>query len=252
MQNTKALTLSLFLIVGCAGEPFSANQDEIESENTAGNQNFSGSGNIVGSGTGETPNKISNLGGNGGSSSPNMAGTESAGAGTAGQINVSNGGANNGTAGTSGVCIPKTCNTISFEKTKTIGRSCGVVDDGCGNVLDCGECQDWLKCGAGTPIGNKEDGGDINNPADLSQSTKPDGIPNICAPKKCAWIRSDFNQNTCITNNPGYAYPLLCPFWNESLGLKDNIIKPYDDCVTQYEPGFASANVVWCCKSSHQ
>lgn len=37
-------------------------------------------------------------------------------------------------------CKPKTC--------KELGKNCGVVADGCGNVLECGSCADGLPCGA--------------------------------------------------------------------------------------------------------
>ncbi len=38
-------------------------------------------------------------------------------------------------------CEPKTCSEL--------GRNCGITDDGCGGVLDCGGCPGGLTCGGG-------------------------------------------------------------------------------------------------------
>jgi hypothetical protein len=40
-------------------------------------------------------------------------------------------------------CQPKTCDQL--------GARCGAIDDGCGQMLDCGECPAGQACGARMP-----------------------------------------------------------------------------------------------------
>lgn len=75
------------------------------------------------------------------------------------------GSAGNSVGGT-GPCIPITCFTYGVRNG---GDACGIVDDGCGNYIDCGGCGNArLGCGADSP------------------SKK--GTPNICN------ILCDFNS----------------------------------------------------------
>jgi len=69
---------------------------------------------------------------------------------------VSNGGAGGSTGGVentggTGVCTPKTCLTIAVELaggvTDPVPEACGLVDDGCGNIIDCGGCEFPTECG---------------------------------------------------------------------------------------------------------
>lgn len=75
-----------------------------------------------------------------------------------------------GTGNTGGTCVPKTCLTIAVElaggQTDPIPEACGIVDDGCGNLIDCGGCEQGI-CGGGSLLT------DIPFEAD-------DGIPGLC------------------------------------------------------------------------
>jgi hypothetical protein len=73
-----------------------------------------------------------------------------------------------GMGGSVGVCTPKTCLTFAIETTGSNElNACGLIEDGCGNYIDCGGCESLDRCGGGSL--NREDGGEND-----------DGIPNIC------------------------------------------------------------------------
>ena len=72
------------------------------------------------------------------------AGTEADGqAGASGSAGAAGG------SGGSGPCVPKTCLTYAVEHGGT--DACGIVDDSCGNVIDCGGCDNGQKCGGLPP-----------------------------------------------------------------------------------------------------
>ena len=80
-----------------------------------------------------------------------------------------------GTGGFEDPCIPKTCLTIAVELnsgvTDPVPDACGLVNDGCGNIIDCGGCSGGKFCG----------GGSLNTEYEpFSWGELDDGIDNLC------------------------------------------------------------------------
>lgn len=73
--------------------------------------------------------------------------------GAAGSINGTGGTVNTGGSSTGGIqntggseCVPKTCMTLGIEMSDsdTGAYACGVLEDGCGNYIDCGTgCEEF-------------------------------------------------------------------------------------------------------------
>jgi hypothetical protein len=59
--------------------------------------------------------------------------------GDAGSDDGGNGGTTTGGSGGTNGCVPTTC--------EAEGKNCGRIDDGCGRVLECGNCADGCTCG---------------------------------------------------------------------------------------------------------
>lgn len=192
------------LVFGCSSSTTN------EASETGG---MAGQAGAAGSGSGG-----SDSGGNSGSGGiAGQAGSNSGGVGNTGggAGSPSGGGGNSGGTG-GGVCVPKTCDTYSFQKTGKIGLACGIItDDGCGNVLDCGTCKNPIQgCGAGP---------------DPSLPTES-AIPNICNGKCLATISlqcpkvsgyNDTYKMFCTVNDKsispilgGYDYFQYCAWTN--------------------------------------
>ena len=95
--------------------------------------------------------------GSGGSASGGAAGDAgSAGTGNVGGVGGSAGSAaGSASGGTGGTCVPKTCLTIAYEKSggNPEAEACGIVSDGCGNVIDCGGCEwEYAECSSVTKM----------------------------------------------------------------------------------------------------
>lgn len=134
-------------------------------------------------------------------------------AGFAGMAGV----AGSNTGGSGGSCIPKTCETYSYDNTGNTDLACDVIQDGCGNVINCGDCSDPMHTCGGKPNPR------LNDP----------GTPNICA-GKCT---GEAHPSCPGVNN----YKLTC---TADFDKNNAPPQPYHDCVWQKETildGF------WCC-----
>ena len=225
MKHLASLSLITFTI-GCSAGPGFTSVDEGggaggEPTGIAGQTNVGG-GNPIGIGLTGSGNDTSSVGGNsaiggnpatGGNPGGNPAGGENSagnGGNPAGGEN-SAGSANGGNGNTGTTCIPKTCLTIAVELAGTTEGppdACGIVEDGCGNVIDCGGCVDPLygshsRCGLTFFADNDF----------LFEGTTHE---NLCAP---ACVRSPSPQNsdygcayrtwevTCVSNHNELPWP---------------------------------------------
>lgn len=120
----------------------------------AGAPNVGGNIGYAGSPLGETGGETSVS--SGGQVTTGGIGTQTGGTGnetqTGGTLPVGGsgtGGSVEPTGGT-GPCVPKTCLTIAVElaggQTNPVPDACGLVNDGCGNLIDCGGCVEG-ECG---------------------------------------------------------------------------------------------------------
>lgn len=113
----RLFVFALLWLAACSGESFT--QGERDGGAGAGGDGIGGDG-----------------GGGGGASTTTT--------GTAGSSTTSHGGggANSGgggSGGSGGTCVPtKTCEGEKYN--------CGLLDDGCGNMLDCGPYSNWTQC----------------------------------------------------------------------------------------------------------
>ncbi|HET9956778.1 MAG TPA: hypothetical protein VFQ61_19920 [Polyangiaceae bacterium] len=98
-------------------------------------------------------------GARGGTAGTDSGGTSNRG-GTGGVINIGGGNA----------CVPHTC--------ESLGTSCGTVADGCGEILNCGECEADGLCGLLSP-------NVCATPDDLSTLCQPLSKKEACANKQC-------------------------------------------------------------------
>lgn len=132
MMNRFVL-VGLFVLVGCGG----AEEETLFGASTATSEGNGGAGSGGGSGTG----------GDGAATSSSGMGGEGGGGGGTTSSSVSTG------------CNPKTCLTLAIELGGT--DACGVLEDGCGNFVDCAGCDDPNhSCGGAppTPQGETVDG----------------------------------------------------------------------------------------------
>lgn len=198
----------------------------------AGNAGFGGDVSVSGSGGSEAGGTGSQPGGTG--SQP------SGGAGTAGTGSAPVGGEGGSvqppSGGTGGACVPKTCLTIAVELAdQARGEldwpnidwfgtpdSCGLVDDGCGNVIDCGGCSDpHTECGIGDWY--KDGRGDWH------VDTNP--TPNLCQGFCSRMSTSHYCGHTAIRCATDYEESLP-PYFN----ITDATSCPWNDAVEG-----------WCC-----
>jgi hypothetical protein len=148
----------------------------------------------------EAKNVFSNSGG-GGMGGEGGTFEETGGGGTGGTLSNGGGGMGGetseggGGSSSTGTCTPKTCATVAVELnggTSGNPESCGLVSDGCGNFMDCGECSNPHQgCGVGSY--------EVPNLTD----EKSEGIPNLCG-GNCALI---FNQDvffSCQNQKKGW------------------------------------------------
>lgn len=89
-------------------------------------------------------------------------------AATAGTSIIGNTGGTGGRGG--GGCMPKTCEELEIN--------CGAVPDGCGDVLQCGECEEGSICGLTAP-------NVCSTPKDLQDLCKPLSKKEACRGKEC-------------------------------------------------------------------
>ncbi len=77
-----------------------------------------------------------------------------------------------GGGGSAGVCGQGTCKPTTCAVLEAGGDRCGFNADGCGGVVDCGDCTSGKVCGGGTAGANKCG-------------------PGTCTPKTCAQLNSN-------------------------------------------------------------
>lgn len=245
--------IATIFIVGCASETQIIERNPVGGDSgaagappeTGGN---SGVGNSNSGGTGNSST--------GGSGNVNSGGSGNNAGGQAGDMGV--GGNNVGGSG-GGPCIPKTCDTYSFEQTGEANRACGVIpDDGCGNVLNCGNCQNpWEKCGGGETIQHQPGQMEFPDPV-LADESK--AIPNICN-GNCALSHDSVAEDTryCNAGDRTNGTLVTCPYGAPADGGPGAITPP--DGSQDWRPTpfigiseqFAYCNMtgkigaMWCC-----
>lgn len=109
------------------------------------------------------------------------------------------GGEGVGFAGNTGsVCEPETCETLS--------KNCGSVPDGCGGILECGECEDAALCGL--VVSNA-----CATEDDLEELCQPIDSAEACADKQCG-VEGDGCGGThdCGSCPTGQACGVEAPF----------------------------------------
>jgi hypothetical protein len=172
--------------------------------NTGGNGGdvyVGGSGGNVVQPTGGVGNEpTGGAGGNAGvAGEPNLGGTS-------GEPNTG------GTGNTGGTCVPKTCLTIAVElaggQTDPVPEACGLVNDGCGNLIDCGGCEPGSICGGGKSVSYDPD-------------LETGGVPHLCG-GDCVFVagsednlRNIFNCSGEKWNLDGMVSPLDIGTWGE-------------------------------------
>lgn len=215
--------ISIILAIGCGD---GAGGSELFDENY---EDYGDGGSSIGGSGGENAGHAGNSGetgisfaGNGGSEN---GGSESGGSG--GDY-LGDGGSENiagaGNAGGIGAnCVPKNCLTIAVELAGTTENSpeaCGILDDGCGNYIDCGGCSTFTECGMGeitlTPTG---------------LITEP-GIDNLCG-GGCGRINVAPGETVCGGTFSSYFYCSVI----EDVPPVDNIY-----CERDFDPR------TWCCR----
>lgn len=155
MKSHTIYSAPLFILLACSSESFQSEEtpcipDEVQPcVDTNGNEGIQvciEDGSAYGSCFVDDENSyVAGNAGSGGNSSVNgNAGStnSSAGSSSGGEMNA--GGNNSG----GNDCQPKNCLTLAVEMANgdTSARACGVLDDGCGNLIDCG-----MGCGDFTP-----------------------------------------------------------------------------------------------------
>ncbi len=217
--------IGLFLalgIVGCSSS--STNEAATPSTGGAAGQAGSNTGGEAGSSTG-------GVAGSGGSTTGGTGGV----AGSGGVAGTPSGG------GTGGTCVPKTCDTYSFDKTGKTGLACGVINDGCGNVVDCGGCDPFFSCGGNSP---KQLGPGDNAPMTSQDVQKPNtGVANICN-GGCIEEQQFVSGAGC---NAG-AFYVACPYGTEqSSAPKSTPSHTFSSCVPGGPSIGAKNGLFWCC-----
>ena len=217
------------MLTACGGANFSqAVDDEFadggdidpeEEEHLNGTENGSG---------GETSSGGTESGtGSGGSGAGTTAGSNSGGT-SGGRGSGGTGSGGSGSGGPGGVapgCIPKTCPTIAVELnggTDGSPQACGLVEDGCGNYIDCEGCSGY---------------GPLYNDAYASCGTQiyADIDPNLCG-------------TTCDRmSSTDPMTPGECPPGTWTVGCMQDEGIPWEGCEpTTPLGGFYPA---WCCPS---
>jgi hypothetical protein len=152
MKNIITL-VSIFVLTGCGSSATTISPDPYSSAGAATGGSI-GEGGVDVVSTGGNISETGGVGGNG----PTTGGAE-----TGGET----------TGGVGGTCIPKTCLTIAVELangvTDPVPDACGIVDDGCGNLIDCGGCEIGF-CGSG----------DFQDWEDGKPEEYLSGTPNLC------------------------------------------------------------------------
>lgn len=206
---------------------------------------------IAGCSGSSTNNIVSETGGtagNAGAAGDNTGGSTNTGgqAGMAGSINTGGMGGVAGspnTGGTGGVCVPKTCDTYSYAKTGKTGLACGVISDGCGNVIDCGGCDDMYECGGDNVKTDYQLGDTINTTEETTLIGT--GTTNICN-GGCAFTNYGPAISACNTK-PG-TYPAMCPY--EKPLTPDPITLEFKPSGSLYQCTHSVGySKVWCCKA---
>ncbi len=116
-------------------------------------------------------------------------------------------------------CIPKDCSN----------KPCGIVDDGCGNKIDCSICGDinhpYLKCSKGTIT---------------TQGKQISGTKNICGGGVTLIINNQITDGICSSNDPPYVW-----------AATDNrpTEPPFIGCLYK---GLTNNLYLWCCPNDEQ
>jgi hypothetical protein len=142
--------------------------------------------------------------------------------------------------GGSGTCVPKTCLTLAVELdttwdgTGTSPDACGLLDDGCGNLIDCGGCAAGWGCGVGTLLYDENFSAGAA-PEQIRISTDDNFVPNICR-NSCKSYGT--NSTSCSVDRP---YVWVC---NDTT----TVLAPKNDCVNLKDMTFhMDVPNIWCC-----
>lgn len=212
------------ILSGCNNSSFTASnnsESEAGSNGEAGSTNDGGSANDIAgnAGVSNIAGSSSNIGGNGGIS---------------GSTNIAGEGGSSG--GMSNDCKPITCDSYSLTQAKMAGLACGSLDDGCGHMLDCGNCNSHSNCGASSI---KLDPSNINE----MPQTVP-GIANICTDSCIQFYYAD-DQNCITSENPNqYPYYVSC-----NMDISDS---PQNDCVKISTINQSPTTSTWCCLNTYK
>lgn len=185
-QTTAAATTIVLagLLIGCGGSSTSTRgggpsiQGEGgEAGSTVEPQETGGSTEQTGGSTGET-------GGTGGI----------VGGGTGGMVEQTGGSGNEPGTGGATVCTPKTCLTYAVEMTGSNElQACGLIEDGCGNYIDCGGCENPSHaCGGGSVL--------------FDATIANDAIEGICN-GGCGRPREGGLSELCLSDEAPSGYP---------------------------------------------
>ncbi len=165
-MTSKILTsLLVITLVGCGS---ASNRGGLVSDSGAAGSEETGGSSTGGNGNTETGG-VAQTGGNG-----NVAGSTETGGATGGTEET----------GGSGPCVPKSCLSLAIELSgydvtsgDPVPEACGVLEDSCGNYIDCGGCETpGTACGRGAATGVMVRQTNIQG---LVSEELP-GIPNIC------------------------------------------------------------------------
>ena len=168
----------------------------------------------------------------------NAGGNESGGSGGSSSTAGNSGGSSDSSTvstGGSNVCVPKTCLTYAVEHGGT--NSCEIIDDGCGNFVDCGEC----------PVDGTACGKSYRNP-DLQHTWQdpPLGVPNVCGGGCLAVRQGDSNHRTCLNHVEYGDRDIFVACTGPAKG--DAPYQILNNCVGVI--GEEYPNVHWCCERS--
>lgn len=206
---------------------FGCSSSTTNEANTGGQAGMAGQAGAAGSNTGGA--NTGGVGNTGGSNIGGEAGNPSGGSG-GGDSGV---GGTGGGGGTGGVCVPKTCATFSYEKTGKTDLACGVIQDGCGNVVDCGGCSPFYSCNGNLVKGL--------GPGDSYPMTSEElQVPNTNITNICNGGCS--TQGLGITCNSGEVL-VGCPYFTSGKTPTTSIQgHKFSNC-KQY----SSTTLLWCC-----
>jgi len=221
MKNLTSLVPLILLMVGCGSS--TGTRDGGAGEPTFPIVPTSGNGGGAGSAVSETGGTGGTVPTSGAGGEPGSGGNP---AGAAGEPIEPAGGSSG-----SVVCVPKTCLTrgVELDTYYTAGdpvpQACGLLDDGCGNYIDCGGCEPHYTCGGGTAEV------DPLYPAMLPRLlTADDAVPGIC--KGGCTEYGDYGRGDCYVD-----YNLTA-----CVGEPVNV-PPREGCVGSVDSNY------WCCPS---